>query len=311
MKPLRLWLWHLADRWKRLRRGAKDRLPYVRRRHFHKLQDKYTELLEAVHRGLPAAADAPVVVRQAPPRLTGRVCLFVTHAPRRELKTHVLHHLEHLLRSGLQVVLIVNTDLPPGEIEVPTALSCRLAGVFVRANRGFDFGAWSHVLSLVDRAGWERLYLVNDSIVGPVTSEAFDTMMQRVDASAADIVGLTANPLPIPHLQSYFLVFGHRALQSGEFETMMRGVRNFHDKGQVVEIYEVRMTRSLVEAGFSTQALFDRVPDGRSARGDLLQYWQGMLAAGFPYVKTRVLQQHRGHAGLDPVRSAAKVDDHV
>jgi lipopolysaccharide biosynthesis protein len=311
MTGLQLWLWHLADRFKRLRRGTKDRMPYVRRRHYRNLQSKYAELVEAVHRGLPAAAQATIEMRKAPGPLSGRVCLFVTHAPKRELKTHVRHHLDHLLAAGLQVVLIVNTDLPLKQVEVPDELSARMAGVFVRANRGFDFGAWSHVLSLCDRTGWERLYLVNDSIVGPTAAGTFEAMMRKVDGSEADVVGLTENPLPIPHLQSYFLVFGRRALHSPAFARMLQGVRNLDDKGQVVEVYEVRWTRSLRAAGFSTQALFGKLPDGRSAHGDLLEHWEPMLAAGFPYVKTRVLQKHEGDPRMETIRAAARVDTQI
>lgn len=311
MTGLRLWLWHLADRFKRLRRGAKDRMPYVRRRHYRNLQVKYAELVEAVHRGLPAAAQAPIEVRKPPGPLADRVCLFVTHAPRRELKAHVRHHLDHLLAAGLQIVLIVNTDLPLEQIEVPEALSARMAGVFVRANHGFDFGAWSHVLSLCDRAGWERLYLVNDSIVGPTAPGTFEAMMREVEGSGADVVGLTENPLPIPHLQSYFIVFSRRALRSPAFERMLQGVRNLDDKGQVVEVYEVRLTRTLRAAGFSTHALFGRLPDGRSAHGDLLEHWEPLLAAGFPYVKTRVLQKHKGDPRMGSIRAAAQVDAQI
>jgi lipopolysaccharide biosynthesis protein len=311
MTGLRLWLWRLADQFKRLRRGAKERMPYVRRRQYRNLQSKYAELLEAVHRGLPAAGRAPIEMRKAPGLLTGRVCLFVTHAPRRDLKAHVLHHLDHLLRAGLQVVLIVNADVPLGDVDVPDALTSRLAGVFVRSNQGFDFGAWSHVVSLCDIAGWDRLYLVNDSIVGPMRAQDFDATMRKLDESSADVVGLTENPLPIPHLQSYFLVFGRRALHSPQFAALMQNVRNFDDKGQVVEVYELRLTRSLRAAGFSTQSLFARLPGSRSAHWDLLAHWEGLLQAGFPYVKTRVLQDYRGDPRMSAIRAAARVDAQI
>ena len=88
-------------------------------------------------------------------------------------------------------------------------------------------------------------------------------------------------------------------------------MRNFDDKGQVVQVYEVRLTRSLRAAGFSTQALFGKLPDGRSAFGDLLEHWEGLLAAGFPYVKTRVLQKHKGDARMAPIRAAAQVDSQI
>jgi lipopolysaccharide biosynthesis protein len=152
---------------------------------------------------------------------------------------------------------------------------------------------------------------VNDSIVGPLSADAFDTMMARIEASDADVVGLTANAEPIPHLQSFFLVFGPRVLASPHFDELLRNVRNLGDKGQVVDIYELRTTRTLREKGFTTHALYDALPDGRVASDDLLGYWREMLDAGFPYVKTRVLQAHRGNKRLQAVRDAACVDNQI
>src|SRR5438105_4581182 len=118
MRDFRSWLWRTAEAWTRIRRGAKGALPWVRRRQYRKLERKYAQLVDAVHRGLPAAADASIEVRKSPGGLDGRVCLFVTHAPRAALKSHVVHHLEHLLGAGLQIVLIVNTDLPFAQIQI-------------------------------------------------------------------------------------------------------------------------------------------------------------------------------------------------
>ena len=295
----------LRQWWKRLRREAKAAMPLVRRRSYRILERKFDDLAQVVHCGLPLATEAAIEIRKRPAALSGSVCLFVTHAPRRELKSHVLHHVEHLLRAGVHVVLTVNTDLPLADIDVPADLSSRLAGVFVRSNQGFDFGAWSHALTLCDRSGWERLYLVNDSLVGPVTPQSFDAMMERIGKSDADVVGLTENIEPIPHLQSFFLVFHRRVLASSAFDDVMRHVPNLDDKGQVVDLYELRLTRTLREAGFKARALFG------ATRGDSIGQWQDLLDTGFPYVKTRALAQHRGNPRLDSIRAAARVDDEI
>jgi lipopolysaccharide biosynthesis protein len=301
----------LADSWRRWRRAIKARAPYVRRRQYRILERKYAGLIDALHGSVTPACDAPLEVRKAvTPGLAGEVCLFVTHAPQARIKTHVAHHVRHLLRAGLQVVLIVNTDLPLRDIQIDAELEAALSGVLLRANRGFDFGAWAHALSLCDRGAWERLYLVNDSIVGPMDSARFDQMMQRVRTSDADVVGLTEIHVHQRHLQSYFLVFNRRAMASAVFDRLMRGMLNFPDKGQVVDFYEIRLTGLLVAQGLSVQALFPEAGDGADA-GDLLGHWELMLAAGFPYVKTRVLQELAGDPRMQPIRSGACVDGQI
>lgn len=296
---------------KSFRQSLKRALPFVRRRVFRDLERKYTDVVDALHAGLTTAEAAPILVRKAPPALGGEVCLFVTHAPRAVLKTHVVHHIEHLLRVGLHVVLIVNTELPLDRIEVDPELEARLAGVFVRANLGFDFAAWCHVLALCDRSAWTRLYLVNDSVVGPVDAAAFDSMMQRIRASKADITGLTDNQFPVPHLQSFFLVFNEKVLHSDAFERFTRRIFNFTDKAHVVDVYEVRLTRTLRAAGFTAASLFPDLPGLPRIRGDLLGYWEPLVDAGFPFVKTRALQAHTDHPRMRDIRAKAHVDDQI
>lgn len=301
----------LAESWRRWRRAIKARAPYVRRREYRILEKKYAGLIDALHSQVTPACAASLAIRKPlAPAMRGEVCLFVTHAPQSRIKTHVVHHIEHLLRAGLQVVLIVNTDLPPEQVAVDPELEIRLSGVLVRANCGFDFGAWAHTLSLCDRAAWERLYLVNDSVVGPLAAESFDSMMARARASDADVVGLTENPAPLEHLQSYFLVLNRRAVTSAVFDSLVRGMLNFPDKGQVVDFYEIRLTRLLVRQGLRAQALYSALPDGR-ASGDLLGHWELMLAAGLPYVKTRVLQEYPRDPRIQAVRTSACVDGQI
>jgi lipopolysaccharide biosynthesis protein len=301
----------LADSWRRWRRAIKAGAPYVRRRQYRILERKYAGLIDALHTSATPAGEAPLEVRKpVSPDLDGEVCLFVTHAPQAHLKTHVVHHVRHLLRAGLKVVLIVNTDLPLAEVQVETGLEADLSGVLLRANRGYDFGAWAHVLSLCDSGAWQRLYFVNDSIVGPLDGGSFDLMMERVRASDADLVGLTENHSPMRHVQSYFLVFNRRAMASDAFGKLMRGVLNFPDKGQVVDVYELRFTQLLAAQGLRATALFPD-PDEDAASGDLLGRWEPMLAAGFPYVKTRVLQELAGDARMQPIRTAACVDEQI
>ena len=301
----------LTDSLRRWRRALKARAPYVRRRQYRVLQRKYDGLIDALHGSVTAAADAPLAIRKAPPAgLSGEVCLFVTHAPQPGLKTHVAHHVEHLLRAGVQVVLIVNTDLAPQALVIDSGLQARLAGVLVRGNRGFDFGAWAHALGLCDRAAWERLLLVNDSVVGPLDAGDFDRMMERARGSDADLVGLTRNDADIPHLQSYFLLLNRRALDSAAFGKLMRGALNFPDKGQVVDFYEKRLTRLLAGEGLRAHALFPALADG-SGSGDLLGGWEALRATGFPYVKTRVLQELGADPRMRAVRAAGCVDGQV
>lgn len=285
-----------SDLWRGWRRRFKASLPYVRRREYRNLQRRHAELIDAIDGGATPAASAALHVLKAwqPGAGAQEVCFFVSHAPRPELKPHVRHHLLHLRDAGIRVLLIVNADAPAHAMTIEPALLDRLDGAWVRENVGFDFGAWAHAWSACkdDAQIAQRLYLVNDSIVGPLDGAAFARLIARVRSDGADVVGLTEAQAPRPHLQSYFLVLQGSALRSPALQRFFARVLNWPDKQQVIDVYETRLTALLEAAGLRCSALFPSLGDEALASDDTSLRWAELVGAGFPYLKTRVIARH-------------------
>lgn len=277
------------------RRNLKARLPYVRRREYRILERKYGELIDGLGH-TPRASRARInVVRPMAHPLSGEVCLFVTFASKPQIKRHVQAHLEHLLRAGVNVVLIVNTDLAPDQIVLDAALSARLAGVLVRENVGFDFAAWAHVYSLCEgRERWTRLLLVNDSIVGPLNTADFDRMLMRLRSSRVDVLGLTESRSPLPHVQSFFLVFNATALRSAVVQDYFEHMLSLPTKSQVIDVYETRLTQVLRQHGLRCEALFAPLSTDPHSSNDTFFRWDQLIRCGFPYIKASVLAKCAG-----------------
>ena len=302
----------LSDIWRRWRRQIKASAPFVRRREHRIVEQKFARLIESIS-GLATPANvARLQARQLPAHsLAGDVCLFVTHAPDVVLKTHVVHHITALMNAGVNVILIANTDLKPETLVIEADLAARLSGVLVRENIGFDFGAWAHAWSLLERTAWQRLYLVNDSIVGPLGPAPFTHMMARIKSSHSDFIGLTESLAPARHLQSYFLVFNRSVLIEPGFDRMMRGVLNFPDKGQVVDVYECRLTQQLCALGLHFQVLFPALTSDINNSDDTSIRWAKLIDTGFPYLKTRVIQQSPANPQVMTARVSARVDSQI
>jgi hypothetical protein len=277
------------------RRRFKSKLPYVRRREHSIVQRKYRALIDNLWAQAPRADEvAALTVKPIVPDMRGEVCLFVSFAPTPTLKPHVRSHIDHLLRAGIQVVLIVNTELAPERILLEPGLIERLSGVLVRQNLGYDFAAWAHALALAAGSeGWTRLFLINDSIVGPLDAAAFDRVMARVRSSPADVLGLTRSADPPPHLQSFFLVFNRAALQSGCLQRACRRVVCLPNKTLVIDVYERGLTTWLTQQGLRCEALFRSPSDNPFAANATDLYWDVLIDAGFPYIKASVLAQCR------------------
>ena len=164
------------------------------------------------------------------------MALFVTYAPAGRIKPHVPPYLAALARERVSTTLIVSADHPAA---VPYADVIDLVdGLYLRQNQGFDFAAWSHVARGIDFSRTRSLYLINDSVVGPLNAERFSEVMDRIRASSAHLVGLTESLQIERHFQSYFLVAkaeGVAALLSFLF-----GVKAYGDKHAVIMSYEER-----------------------------------------------------------------------
>jgi hypothetical protein len=293
----------LRSRYKWLRKKILSLTPFIRRtrheRALHRI-DKYLQMERKAHEALGYLFfSSPELATTATCRIRGpllsspvdELCLFVTHASTPRLKPHVIDHIQALLAANVAVILIANTDLDPTQLEVPQALAARLSGCVVRANVGYDFAAWAHVYALFDPLlVRQRLYLVNDSIVGPLDDVAYANLLRRVRESHADLIGLTCNPDPHEHLQSFFLVFNERLLRSELFDAFMRRVVNMPRKESVVTTYELWLSPFLQRNGFSVEALFPNISTyGPQTRNDTLSHWKQLVEAGFPFIKSAVL----------------------
>jgi lipopolysaccharide biosynthesis protein len=293
-----------TDTFRAWRRDLKARMPYVRRREHRILQRRYSELIDGLGWTAPPATQAALhALKPVTAEMAGDVCFFVSFSPRPELKQHVRAHIDHLLHAGVQVVLVLNTELAPDQVKVDGDLLGRLNGLYVRDNVGFDFAAWAHLHSLCagQAQHWTRLFLVNDSIVGPLNAADFDRVMQRVRMSSADVVGLTECQAPLRHVQSFFLVFSARALRHPALQRVFSRMLSLPSKGQVIDVYETRLTQVLTDHGLRCEALFPPLSDDPYSSNDTGFRWAELIRAGFPYIKTSIIDRFAGSSKLTAV----------
>jgi ADP-heptose:LPS heptosyltransferase/GT2 family glycosyltransferase/tetratricopeptide (TPR) repeat protein/SAM-dependent methyltransferase len=217
------------------------------------------------------------------PSFKNEVALFVTHSSDGRLKPHVYHYTDSLRRHGIAVILIVATDIPC--LDADNDLVDATDGIFVRANEGFDFAAWAHVLHLnPELFSASILYLINDSLIGPTNDELFGNVLHRLRKSPADLIGLTENYEKGWHVQSYFFALRSHALSSAVFQQFIQGIVSYKRKEDVIDEYEIRLARILKAAGFECEVIF-RAIDFKNLT---THHWKYLFRSGFPFIKTAV-----------------------
>ena len=274
-----------------LNKRRKNASPFVTRRRYQEVLTKYNTLKNSITSNPNPLTTPPKILWVKPYTAQSReLCIFVTYAQTPRIKPYVAWHVEAFIKQGIDVVLVINTDQHEQPLEKPND-DLRMAGLCIRENKGFDFGAWSHIMATIETSNFDRVYWVNDSLFGPLTTTSFDRMIASVRASTADLVGLTENGTDERHLQSFFLSFNHNILQDNRFTTYAQQLWQLPTKSLVIEFYEVRLTQLIQQLGFTTQALFSM--PGQAKQELTYNYPRALHAQGFPYLKTVLIREGR------------------
>jgi hypothetical protein len=258
--------------------------------------------------------------------LSPRVAVFVQFDRRGRVRPHVLNYVAMLQQCGFSVVFVTNSGLLRDESMA--ALQPLCAGILIRRNVGYDFGAMREGLDFLalPRENTEMVLIANDSVYGPV--RPLDPLLAQIDFDAADIWGATESWQTRYHLQSYFVVAGRSALTSEAWRAFWRQVRPVQSKAWVISRYEVGLTQSLVRGGLRCAAIWPytdlinrvdpslmaaadeadvdpsttarrshagRIRHGAVARRPLnptSELWRQLLQAGYPFLKRELLREN-------------------
>jgi rhamnosyltransferase len=186
-----------------------------------------------------------------------------------------------------KLVFISNSQLPD---EKRASLQERglITDFIQRENSGFDFAAWRdgmHWVGFDYLKDYDSVTLMNDTCFGPLWD--MKEVYARFEADPeTDFWGMTnfrANQQFKEHLQSYYLSFSKRVIQSTAFQDFWIGVKNYTDVQDVIEHYETQVTTNLTDAGFKYKAVFDTVDADTT----------GMLHPDFSYYNPTAILKHR------------------
>jgi hypothetical protein len=191
---------------------------------------------------------------EAPMALSAKIVLFMHFDRTGRVRPQIQDYIRQLRDSGRSVVFITNA----GFLTVPAmqALQDLCAGIIIRRNRGYDFGAWCDGVEHLNlpHPNTEEIIFANDSVFGPIIPIA--PMLARIDYASADIWGLVESWQYRYHLQSFFFAFGPAALQSPAFGKFWRGIKPVPAKTYIIKHYEIGITQKMIKAGLSVASLW-------------------------------------------------------
>ena len=215
-----------------------------------------------------------------------RLFLFAFYDPQGVVGEAALRYLEALRALG-DIVLAADCDLRPGEAEK----FAPLVASYEAARHGeYDFGSYKRAFRQADLSGYDVVYLVNDSVVGPL--RPLEPYLLRMEALGTDAFGLVLNPSRHGrHLQSWFIGLKPSVFHAPWFSDFLTGVEALGRKEDVCIRYENGLARMLEAHSASYSGLWE-------LRGKAIYNAVGRLTRqGFPFLKKSAFTRHGGSLG--------------
>ncbi len=175
---------------------------------------------------------------------------------------YVLYFLRDLRENLEELIVVSNGPLREKGKICLEQISARLV---IRENKGFDIWGYKTGMDLI---GWEKLekydevVVCNNTVFGPVYP--FSGMFSEMEKRELDFWGITkhfkstgdpfcCNPygyLP-EHVQSYFMVYRRRMVQSAEFQEYWDRLPELSSYEEAVGLHETAFTKKFSDMGFS------------------------------------------------------------
>ena len=191
-----------------------------------------------------------VVIALIIPKHTVRYAVFAGYNADKTIHPYVISYLKGLNEVTDGVVYIADSELLPEEEE-------KLKGLVIyteHRNHGeYDWGSYKRGFNWLKEKGYlkraDEIIFANDSCYAPMTSfkPMFKEMAQRKEL---DFWGDSQNTMFTPHLQSYFLVFRKRVLNSKNFAIFINHIKHFDDHREYILQYETKLTQYLASLGY-------------------------------------------------------------
>ena len=233
-----------------------------------------------------------------------RLLIYVHFNKYDHISRHVFYQIEHMRPLFEKLVFISNSKLSLSEVE--KLREKKLIDEFIqRENTGYDFGAWHDGMALVgfDKLReYDSITVMNDTCFGPLWD--MEPIYQKYESdSKVDFWGMTnhqevkqRNLFINEHLQSYFISFKKRLVQSTVFQNFWQSVENYIDVQKVIDNYETQYTKKFVDAGFEYQTILNTIPlkDDFFHSNFTIHYPHVLLENHVPFIKIKTfdLTQH-------------------
>ena len=191
---------------------------------------------------------------------------WVARCRERKIGIVVAHfHSKGVISKGLIAFLNAFPSDPSASVFVSTNLTIESSNslpqkmkVLRRDNIGYDFESYRNGIGEIgDIESLDHLIILNSSFIILDHARLCSAVISKLDSEDADIVALTASNERARHAQSYFISFSRKVVTSKAFADWWADLTPTSERQEVIDRYEIGMSRYFMEKGFTISAVYE------------------------------------------------------
>lgn len=179
------------------------------------------------------------------------ICIFSHYDKNGELAEYVTYYLK-ALKKAFDIVFVSTAMLSESSLnELREFVNIAI----LKENIGYDFGAWKTGLDYLgsNAISYDNLLLCNDSVYGPFGE--IEDIIDNASKSSADVYAISDSYEISYHLQSYFMMFNKKVLESSAWYNFWKDFKIIKNKHELILRNEIGLSQHLYSSGFILKAM--------------------------------------------------------
>ncbi|RKX93226.1 MAG: hypothetical protein DRP84_08785 [Spirochaetes bacterium] len=232
-----------------------------------------------------------------------KICVYAHYNSENKIAPYVLYCLDKMREEGIRILFVSASRL---SLINESRLSNVVEKIIYVPNIGCDFYMWEAGIEYLSNKILEidSLILLNSSVLGPIFS--LQDFFKKMDIKNLDFWGISDSYEIRYHVQSYFLVFNRKVINSEVFRDYWSNLVPLH-KDDVIRIYEVQLSKYFNERGFTSDVYYH----ARDKSNPTLCHPIEMFKAKVPFVKIQLLRDNPCKIKLEEIVNYIKKNGNI
>jgi lipopolysaccharide biosynthesis protein len=210
------------------------------------------------------------------------IVIFAHYDPEYIIDDYVKNYLNELSSMGYIIVFVSTNKIKNKYLKLTS-----IDNFIIRKGEGYDFTNWSCAFAAFPELFLaNEILLCNDSVFAPINPlKPLHEIMNKIDC---DFWGLSDSKEILPHLQSYYIVFRKKTIQTKIFRQLFQN--NYVNNRKEAIFMETNLTLNLVRAGLKPASYVVSTQFPIKNINYILFFWEPLVKwFDFPIIKRNLL----------------------